>query len=239
MDKPKWDLTAQLLEDLPSQFDNKPNIQALNEVLGEQLQQIYEFFTQLWEQRHFPQAEGKQLDGIGDIVVLSRMQALITAHLADMNVEMDDDMYRVMLAWKIFLNTSLTTYEEVHHLITLLWTASPMIYTEDPNWPATIIFDTPLISLESWPRLPDGQVDFRVLHITVKVKAGGVQLIIRLRIQHQLDEMPITVAVVNNHAIRHGTTASERNFDGESQTNLMVAVNTIHWVRHGSSPCEI
>ncbi|MCL1999624.1 MAG: DUF2612 domain-containing protein [Turicibacter sp.] len=232
MDKPKWDLTAQLLEDLPSQFDNKPNIQALNEVLGGQLQEIHDFLVELWEQRHFPTAEGKQLDGIGDIVVLSRMQALITAHLADMNVEMDDDMYRVMLAWKIFLNTSLTTYEEVHHLITLLWKNSPMIYTEDPNWPATIIFDTPLISLESW-------LDFRVLHIAVKVKAGGVQLIFRLRIQHEMDDIPITVATAISHAVRHGITPSERNFDGESKTKLYVSVNVAHTINHGGSPAEI
>jgi len=231
------DFREELLEDLLSQFDGKPNIEILNRALGKQLQKVYDFFVQLWKERHFPDAVGQQLGGkdglggIGDIVVLNRQQALIVARLADMDVDMEDEMYRVMLAWKIFLNTSWTKYKEVHRLITMLWKASPMIYSEDPNWPATIFFDTPLITIGQW-------LDFRVLHIAIKVKAAGVQLIFRVRIKHDMDDIPVVIGMVNNHAVKHGSSPAKRSFDTQSQTGMVMALVNNHVISHGSSPAD-
>ena len=211
------------------QFESQPNIKTLNHTLGRQLQEVYDFFMQLRNERHFPVAVGRQLDGIGSIVELSRLQALIVSHLADMNVEMNDEMYRIMLAWKMFLNTSRTTYTEVHRLITMLWTVSPMIYYEDPDWPATIFFDTPMLTDNIW-------LDFRVLHIAIMVKAAGVQLIFRVRIGHKTDPTGIRVATVHDHSVRHGASPAYRDFTTRNTAQIRTATIASHNIRHGGSP---
>lgn len=60
---------------LVEQFKDKPNIAALAEVIGEELQEIFDFFEQLRNERNLSQSVGKQLDGVGDIVVMTRMEA--------------------------------------------------------------------------------------------------------------------------------------------------------------------
>ena len=69
------DYVATLKNDLVEQFRGKANIEALMEVIGAQLQQVYDFYDQLRQDRGVHTADGKQLDGVGDIVVMTRMEA--------------------------------------------------------------------------------------------------------------------------------------------------------------------
>ena len=64
-----------LRQDLLEQFKDKPVIDALNEAIGEQLNDLRDFFDALKNERGVLTAVGKQLDGVGDIVGLTRMEA--------------------------------------------------------------------------------------------------------------------------------------------------------------------
>ena len=61
-------LKSELLE----QFKDKPKFNDFMEAVGVQLNEVAEFYEQLRSERSVDSAVGKQLDRIGDIVVLSR-----------------------------------------------------------------------------------------------------------------------------------------------------------------------
>lgn len=162
------DYLQRLYDDLIEQFRGQPNIQVMQKALARQLNDVHKFFCELRTLRWLQDAEGVQLDGVGDIAVLSRMQALILSQLAGQNVPMDDATYRLYLAWKIALNTSTATYPEIYRSLKMFWPYTPLYYSEDPAHPATIFF--------TLPGAPVG-VDFSVLNIARMIKAAGVALI--------------------------------------------------------------
>ena len=73
------DFVEKLKSDLVEQFKGKPHIEALMEVIGEQLQDVADFYEDLRTLRGIHTALGKQLDGVGDIVVLNRAEAGVLA----------------------------------------------------------------------------------------------------------------------------------------------------------------
>lgn len=156
-----------LRRDLLEQFRGQPNIEVFQRALSRQLSELQIFFSQLNDLRYLKDAEGVQLDGIGDIVVLSRNDALVISKLAGKDVPMDDDAYRLYLAFKIHLNTSNCTHTDIYRAIKMFWDSTPLYYSEDPKYPATMIFSTPTLS-------PD--VDFSPLVLMPTVKAAGVAL---------------------------------------------------------------
>ena len=163
----RLDFLLKLRHDLLEQFRGHPNIEAFQRALARQLTEVYEFFLQLNVLRSLQTAEGVQLDGIGDVVVMSRADALTISKIANQNVPMDDPTYRVYLAWKIALNTTDCTHRNVYNALRLFWQNSPLYYSEDVNHPATIFFETPNLSPE----------DNAALLLTApKVKPAGVAL---------------------------------------------------------------
>ena len=69
------DFVTKLKQDLVEQFRGKANIEALMEVVGIELQEVFDFYEQLRTQRSVDTAVGKQLDGVGDIAVMTRKEA--------------------------------------------------------------------------------------------------------------------------------------------------------------------
>ena len=161
------DFLDRLRRDLLEQFRGKPKIEVLQKALARQLEDIYEFYQSLNVKRWLKDAEGVQLDGVGDIVVMSRQDALVISKLANQNVPMDDDTYRTYLKWKNALNTTNCTHTDVYRALKMFWDKTPLYYSEDLAHPATIIFSTPALS-------PDQ--DAGILFLAPKVKAGGVAL---------------------------------------------------------------
>jgi hypothetical protein len=155
------------------QFKGKPNIEVFQKALARQLEDLYSLFYQLNTLRHLQNAEGVQLDGIGDIVALTRQDAFVVSRLADHEVPMDDPTYRLYLAWKIFLNTTNCTYEDVHRAITMFWDKTPLLYSEEVDLPATIIFSTPVQDPSEVPH------DLSVLALVPIIKAAGVGILLR------------------------------------------------------------
>ena len=177
MDEP-FDYLAKLEDDLLEQFKGKPNTAVMMQALARQLQEVYQFFIGLRDKRSLDTAEGRQLDGIGDIVVLSRSEARQLAESADVIDDMDDELYRNYLKYKIGINTNLCTYREVYDAIKMFWKNSPLYYSEDPEIPATMFLSTPVLKPEDMAeRL------FRLPYI----KAAGVAIRIVATTETEID----------------------------------------------------
>ena len=156
-----------LYDGLLQQFKDKPNLAVFQKAMARQLDEVYTFYYALLTLRWLQDAEGVQLGGIGNIVDLSRMDALIWSHAAGQSVPMDDNLYRLFLWFKVFLNTSEGTYADVVKVLKMFWPYTPIYYSEYIERPATMFFTTPTMPMNA---------DLRVLQIVTRVKAAGVAL---------------------------------------------------------------
>jgi len=160
------DYVEKLKSDLAEQFRGKANIEALMDVIGAELQEVFDFFTQLRQERWLYTAKGRQLDGVGDIVVLDRTEAgRLAGRPIGTEYVLDDDTYRRYLIHKVMKNTCNCTYSDIMRAIEMFWKGPPMRYSEDPDIPATIMldFDGKEMWLQEALKLPF-------------VKAGGVSV---------------------------------------------------------------
>lgn len=171
------DFVTKLKEDLVEQFRGKANIEALMEVVGIQLQEVFDFYEQLRTERSVEKAVGKQLDGVGDIAVMTRKEAGQLAGNPIPFEVIDDDTYRQYLIYKILKNTCDCTYPDIIKAFRMFWDR-PLYYTEDPEQPATMIFDT--------GELP-GDVDTTPLFKTPLIRAAGVTLKLYARTSVEMD----------------------------------------------------
>lgn len=158
------DFTEKLKSDLVEQFKGQPHIDAIMDAVGEQLQDVYDFLVALQEQRTVDTAVGKQLDGVGDIVVLTRGEAGELASIANPGEAVTDDVYRRFLIYKILRNTNTCTYRDVMASFQMFWD-KPLYYSEDPTVPATMLFETDVLR-------PEDGAD-RLLSAPI-IKAAGV-----------------------------------------------------------------
>lgn len=164
------DYAAALKDDLVEQFRGKPNIDALMEVVGEQLQDLYEFFYDLKARRSIEEAEGAQLDGVGDIVVLSRAEAGQLASKTNPGEAVTDDLYRKFLIYKVLKNTNRCTYPDIIKSFQMFW-EKPLYYSEDPDTPATMIFETDTLSPDDAPETLLSAPIIKAAGVAVKVIA--------------------------------------------------------------------
>ena len=137
------DVLSHWFEDIPMQFKDKKKIKILHDAFARQLQETKAFLLSLDINRRIETAEGEQVDRIGDIVCLTRAQAgLYTGDPIPVNV-LDDKTYRKFLKYKILLNTSYCTYDELIKGLNYFFVDYNIYYMEDPEWPATIVFKVP------------------------------------------------------------------------------------------------
>lgn len=197
------DYVNKLRLDLVEQFRGKPNIEALASVIARQLQDIFAFYEQIRLETSLYSAVGKQLDGIGDIVVLSRMEAGLLAGDPIPIEVIDDDQYRKFLIYKILKNTTHTTYPDIIKAFKMFWDR-PLYYTEDPSQPATMIFDTGEM---------DGTVDTSPLFDTPLIRAAGVTLKIYARTKTELPPTVIRIGSGFSRIAEDRLPWLERNID--------------------------
>lgn len=170
-------------KNLIEQFRDKPYIEALMEVLGSELQELYDFFVALSDEVDVNSAIGKQLDGIGDIVVLTRMEAGQLAGNPIPFEVIDDDTYRQYLIYKILKNTCDCTYPDIIKGLKMFWDR-PLYYTEDPEQPATMIFDTGEM---------EGNVDTTPLFKTPLIRAAGITLKLYARTKIEMETVHLRI----------------------------------------------
>lgn len=195
------DYAAKLREDLIEQFRGKPRIETLLEVLGRQLQDVYDFFSQLSVTLDIERCEGEQLDGIGSIVQLTRKEAAALAQQSSYSYTNADAMYRTFLYYKMFLNTAECTYRDVMRSIHMLWDGE-LTYHEYPESPATIYLDYEMFSgsnnrqLTNIPILKPGGVrirfrDYGRLHSVLYAGGSTTQLVGLTYAQSQAVTLPL------------------------------------------------
>lgn len=160
-----FDYIQRLQADLIEQFRGKPNMATMSKALARQLQELYNFFLELRTTLNIEKSSGRQLDNIGDIVQLSRMEARDLASKSSYVYADEDAMYRIFLHYKIFLNTAECTYEDVMKSIHMLWDGN-LTYQEDPSEPATIILNHEIFT---------GANDMQLLNIPI-LKPAGVKI---------------------------------------------------------------
>lgn len=175
-----------LKKDLLDQFKDKPRIEQLIEVLGMELQEVADFYEQLLTLRSLAVSFGTQLDGAGTIVGMSRVEA--TQWVGEENIEgfLNDETYLKYLIFKSLKNSSNCTYNDIITAIRMFWDR-PLYYREDPDEPATMIFET--------EDLEPG-TDTRSLFAMPQIRAAGVAL--KVIAQSTQEVPPITVNIASD-----------------------------------------
>lgn len=140
------DFYEQMIADLPSQFKGKARIEGLIYALARQMNAVRDLYAELNEMRSLKTAVGKQLDGIGDIAVLTRAEATQLAVKSSAFKQMTDDIYRLYLIQKIMANMANCTYQDIYDAMIILWGRTPVWYSESIDEPATITMTVPALS---------------------------------------------------------------------------------------------
>lgn len=137
---------GKMLADLPSQFKNKEKIEGLIYAFSRQLNDLRGVYKQLNDTRSLRTAMGKQLDGIGNIAVLTRDEATVLALKSSTFTKMTDEIYRLYLVQKIMANMTNCTYQDIYNAMVILWGKTPIWYSESIDEPATITMTVPALS---------------------------------------------------------------------------------------------
>lgn len=169
------DYRETVASDLLEQFRGQTNNMVLVESYAVQFQEVYEVLVSLLTMLDIDKCTGHQLDIIGDIVVLSRYDARVLVGKNHDGEILDDDLYRKFIKYKILLNTNDCTYWSIMQGIKMFW-KNPLHYTEDPQYPATMVFETePLTSDE----------DISALLTAPIPRPGGVGIVYRMKYRPQ------------------------------------------------------
>lgn len=128
-------ITKSFLGKLPEQFKNKHNIEVLIKAFAEELEEVEKAFQELETLRSIRTAFGRQLDGIGEIVNLTRAESTAYAGVVDFDV-LDDERYRLFLMYKALRNANACTYPELMEICRLLYNAKLLYYKEFDDHPA-------------------------------------------------------------------------------------------------------
>ncbi len=159
------------LRDMPQQFLGKHNIEVLVKAFARQLQELQEVFDDLNTKAGLETASWQNLDYVGTIIPLTRKEAGELAGIGATEPVISDERYRRLMKYKILKNTSECTYDDLVAGIELLWGYRNIHYKEDPEHPAMILFETPVLSLDE-----EDPVEF---HPGLCIRASGVG--VRLR----------------------------------------------------------
>ena len=128
-------ITQSFLNKLPEQFKHKNNIEVLIRAFAGELEEVERAYKELENLRSLRTAFGKQLDGIGKIVVLTRAESTAYAGIVDFNV-IDDERYRLFLMYKALRNANTCTFPELMEICRLLYNVKLLYYREFDSHPA-------------------------------------------------------------------------------------------------------
>ncbi len=202
------DYTEKLRADLAEQFKEKSVLDALIEAIGEQLNDVRQFFSDLRTQRSVQTAIGKQLDGVGDNVVLNRREAGDMVSYKQPDYILDDEQYRIYLIYKIWRNSCSCTYQDIIKAFKMFWD-KPLYYSERLDRPATMFFETDELS-------PDDNV-YKILTAPF-VKSAGVAIVITAITVTRLLPAQISLGCAMGRGVQ-STTLPEIEMDIDLQEN--------------------
>lgn len=155
------------LNDLPHQFQCKKNIEILINAFARQMEEVYAVLDDINTQTDLSTAVGKNLDYIGNIVNLTRKDACVLLRKATTTV-ITDEVYRKVLLFKIVINTTDCTYEDIMEALSLFWETEDIQYIENiDDRPATIGILLPTYGIDR---------EDPVVGRNLCIKPGGVQI---------------------------------------------------------------
>lgn len=128
-------IVESFLGKLPEQFKRKNNIEVLVRAFAEELEAVGKTLHELETMRSIKAAVGKQLDGAGEIVVLTRAESSRYAGIIDFDV-IDDERYRLFLMYKALRNANTCTFPELVEVCRLLYNMKLLYYREFNDHPA-------------------------------------------------------------------------------------------------------
>ena len=152
-----------LVDSLIEQFRGKPRIDVLIRAIAKQFQRVADFYAQLQFERSLDTAVGAQLDRIGDIVRLTRNEAIELSG----DGSLGDEQYRLWLKYKALANISRGQYGDfIAAAKMFVGPANTIRYTERPDFPAMARINI----------LAVGAGQLALLDYLKFLKAAGVQL---------------------------------------------------------------
>lgn len=157
------------IADIPSQFREKPNIEAIIKAFSKQIDELLEVNRQLTELVDIDTAHGVNLDMLGTVVNVTRKRAHILLN-REMSVDITDDMYRNVLRFQAIKNNSYATYADIMKGLHLLWGNAKIHYAEAIREPASIE-----ISIED---ITTDETDPALIRPMV-IRPGGVKILFR------------------------------------------------------------
>ena len=125
------------LNDIPEQFKRKKNIEILFKAFSRKLEEVKKVFEDINKYTDIDTAIGVNLDGVGDILSLTRRDATEIIREAS-NYELHDELYRKILKYQKLKLSSECTYDDIMSAILLIWNVKDIRYIEDEKYPDTI-----------------------------------------------------------------------------------------------------
>ncbi len=135
-----------LEKDFPEQFKNRENIGVLAGAFDRQLSELCTVYSELNPKRCLDGAVGVQLDRAGGVVCLTRADAGLLSGDPIEHEVLNDEMYRRYLKYKAYRNSNDCTYYDIVKELLMVWDVDSVTYTEEADYPATIIISAPLLS---------------------------------------------------------------------------------------------
>lgn len=187
-------LTERLVDEwkreLPAQFQGHINIDAIIDAIGGQLSEIEDCYEGIRDRTDVLTATGRNLDYIGDIVGISRLEAFELLEITNIDL-LTDDTYRAVLFFQILKNNSDSTYENIMKGLHLLWGENAVIrYYENPI--------TELYNSSTWNDKDPATIKIAISDIQTDepdptmikpmvIRAGGVKMLYDVTYRDQIE----------------------------------------------------
>lgn len=126
----------EVLQETPLSVEKMSNIDGIIWSLSPEYENALLFLSSLEKLNDFDACTGIWLDRLGQLVCMSRQQA--GAMIGSRELADDDDIYRICLKYKAFVNSCRCTPDEIIEATKIIFGATQVVYSERRDVPATI-----------------------------------------------------------------------------------------------------
>lgn len=126
----------EVLQETPLSVEKMSNIDGIIWSLSPEYENVLLFLSSLEKLNDFDACTGIWLDRLGQLVCMSRQQA--GAMIGSRELADDDDIYRICLKYKAFVNSCRCTPDEIIEATKIIFGATQVVYSERRDVPATI-----------------------------------------------------------------------------------------------------
>ena len=126
----------EVLKETPLSVEKMSNLDGIIWAVAPEYENASLFLGSLENLNDFDSCTGVWLDRLGQLVCLTRQQA--GAMIGSRELADDDDIYRVCLKYKAFVNSCRCTPDEIIEATKIIFGATQVVYSERRDTPATI-----------------------------------------------------------------------------------------------------